>query len=137
MTLPIIELDQPLPLPIQHTAVTAPFWDALARGRFIANCCQACGYLAFPPKGFCPHCSAGDMGWTELSGKGVLYSCTTVHAAPAVFGELPLQVAIVDLEEGIRLVTRLLEGDQAVLDTAVELQVTKLTNGFLFAARPL
>ena len=137
MTLPIVELDQPLPLPIQVTAVSAPFWDALAEGRFIASHCNGCGYLAFPPKAFCPHCSGDNMGWQDLSGKGLLYSCTAVHAAPPIFGELPLQVAIVDLVEGVRLVTRLVDCEQPPLDTPVELLVTKMNNGYLFAARPL
>lgn len=137
MSLAITKLDRALPLPIQVTAVTAPFWDALAQGRFIASHCADCNYLAFPPKGSCPGCAGNNMGWRDLSGKGVLYSHTTVHSAPPVFGDKPFQVAIVDLEEGIRLVTNLTDCEQASLDCTVVLQVTQLSNGYLFAARPL
>ena len=136
MSLQILELDQALPLPIQVTRINAPFWEGLAEGRFLCNCCSNCGYLAFPPKAYCPQCSHDTMEWQQLTGNGVLYSCSTVHAAPPMFGELPLQVAVVDLEEGIRLVTRLIDCEQPILDTAVKLLVTKLNNGYLFAARP-
>jgi uncharacterized OB-fold protein len=137
MTLAITTLDRALPLPIQVSAVTAPFWDALAQGRFIASSCSDCHYLAFPPKAHCPGCAGNNMGWQELSGKGVLYSRTTVHSAPPMFGDKPLEVAIVDLEEGVRLVTKLIDCEKATLDSTVILQVTQMDDGYLFAAGPL
>lgn len=136
MSLPIVELDQPLPLPIQVSRVTAPFWQGLAQGRFQATRCGDCDYLAFPPKVCCPGCGGEEMGWQALSGRGHLYAYTTIHAAPPLFSDLPLRVAIVDLEEGIRLVTSLVDCNDVALDTPVVLQVRKFNNGYLFAASP-
>jgi uncharacterized OB-fold protein len=77
------------------------------------------------------------MDWVEVSGRGRLYSATRVHAGPKRFAaDLPYAVGIVDLEEGVRLVARLLgEAGPEHLDKPVELVVTQYRDGPLFAAR--
>jgi uncharacterized OB-fold protein len=74
-----------------------------------------------------------------LSGKGTLYSHTRVHAAPAVFrSEAPYRVCVVDLEEGVRIATRLVDGDEPpTMGGAVEMIVLRYDDGALFAARPV
>ena len=73
-----------------------------------------------------------------LSGRGKLYSQTLVHAAPAVFqDEVPYRVGIVDLNEGVRIATRVLADIEPKLDTAVEIVVLSYQDGPLFAVRPL
>jgi uncharacterized OB-fold protein len=73
----------------------------------------------------------------QLSGRGKLYSQTVVHAAPAVFqDEVPYRVGIVDLDEGLRIATRVLADTQPELDTAMEIVAVNYINGPLFAARP-
>ena len=73
-----------------------------------------------------------------LSGRGKLYSQTVVHAAPAVFkDDVPYRVGIVDLEEGIRIATRVLAHLEPRLDSAVEIVVLNYSDGPLFAARAL
>jgi uncharacterized OB-fold protein len=73
-----------------------------------------------------------------LSGRGKLYSQTVVHAAPAVFqDEVPYRVGIVDLNEGVRIATRVLADIEPKLDTAVEIVVLSYQDGALFAVRPL
>jgi uncharacterized OB-fold protein len=60
-----------------------------------------------------------------------------VHAAPAAFqGEVPYRVGIVDLDEGIRIATRVLADSEPVLDMAIEIVVLSYRDGPLFAARP-
>jgi uncharacterized OB-fold protein len=78
------------------------------------------------------------MAWQELSGRGVLYSRTTSHMAPPPYREqLPLQIAVVDLEEGLRVLTCLLGPDSDTpLDSPVQLVVTEFDDGCFFAARP-
>jgi uncharacterized OB-fold protein len=94
--------------------------------------------LTFPPKPFCPHCWSKRIDWIPLSGRGKLYSQTVVHAAPMVFqGEVPYRVGIVDLDEGLRIATRVLADHEPALDTTVELVVLNYSDGPLFAARPL
>ncbi|MBU8918849.1 OB-fold domain-containing protein [Bacillus sp. FJAT-29953] len=66
--------------------------------------------MTFPPKLICPNCFSEDLKWIQLSGKGKLYSLTKVWAGPEIFkDELPYTVCIVDLEEGIRVASRLLD----------------------------
>ncbi len=72
-----------------------------------------------------------------LSGRGKLYSQTVVHAAPAVFqDEVPYRVGIVDLDEGVRIATRVLSEREPALDAVVEIVVLNYRDGPLFGARP-
>lgn len=124
--------------PPRVTAFTRRFWEALAEGALTTTQCAACGRLAFPPRPFCPHCWARDVRWTALSGNGRLYSHTVVHAAPAVFRrEAPYRVGIVDLDEGLRIATRLLPAPEPVVDGPVAMVVQAFTDGPLYAARPI
>jgi len=67
------------------SALTRPFWDAAAEGRYILPRCNACGRHFFRPEVACPHCFAVDWAWVSASGHGTLYStrsCTR-HPRPA------------------------------------------------------
>jgi len=78
------------------------------------------------------------VAWIELSGRGKLYAQTVVHAAPSVFrDEAPYRVGIVDLEEGVRIATRIVSEETPELDHPVEIVVLNYTDGPLFAARPV
>ncbi|RAR59270.1 hypothetical protein C7401_111120 [Paraburkholderia unamae] len=131
-----IVIDQPRAYAPRVTAFTRPFWDALRDGQLRTTRCEACSAYTFPPKPFCPHCWSRDVRWTELSGRGTLYSATTVHAAPAAFRELaPYRVGIVDLEEGPRIAVALWGDGPFALDSPVEIVVLDHADGPLFAAR--
>lgn len=107
--LEIIDAGRPHPYPPRVSEFTRTFWDGLAEGRFLTTVSASTGRLTFPPKPVSPSDWADDMQWIELSGRGVLYSHTTLHSAPAVFtGELPYTVCIADLDEGLRIATRYL-----------------------------
>lgn len=137
MTLPTINLDAKRSYPPRVTAFTKRFWEALGEGKFLATVCQACQQKAFPPKPICPHCWSNKVAWVDLSPTGELYSATTIHAAPAAFAnEVPYRVAIVDLDDGLRIATKLI-GDHVPLGSRVEIVVLQYRDGPLFAARPL
>ncbi|MDH3231973.1 MAG: OB-fold domain-containing protein, partial [Alphaproteobacteria bacterium] len=102
MTLPTIRRAGARPYPPRVSEFTAPFWEALAKGRLVTTRGKTSGRLSFPPKPFCPFSWEREVEWAELSGRGILYSHTVVHAAPSVFAHLaPYRVCIVDLEEGL------------------------------------
>ena len=126
------------PYPPAQSSFTSAFWRGLDEGRFMATHCTACDRLSFPPKPFCPHCWHRSVQWRAIEPRGVVYSATTIHAAPKVFGaEAPYQVGIIDLRAGLRIATRLL-GDTPtarLLDREVELAVLAYEDGPLFAAR--
>lgn len=78
------------------------------------------------------------MNWVELSGHGTLYARTTIHAAATQFREqVPFNVGIVDLEEGVRLVTGLIDEPVKIKnDAAIMLVILSYDDGLLFAAKP-
>ena len=96
----------PKPLP-QPTAQSRPFWDACASDDLRLQRCDACGAWWFPPAERCPECLGTRWAWTTTSGRGRVYSFVVFHRAyhPAFASELPYVVALVELEEGPRLIS--------------------------------
>jgi uncharacterized OB-fold protein len=78
--------------------------------------CAGCGAHHFPSHDTCPYCSAEDPQPTELTGRGTLWAWTAVTAPPPGYlGQTPFGVGVVELPEGIRVITRLTESDPAAL----------------------
>lgn len=104
-----------LPLPIPD-AETAPFWDAARDGRLAYQRCADCGVAIFYPRLVCPHCLSDRLDWEDSAGAGTLYSVTVVYRAPAAFRDLvPYAVALVDLDEGFRMMARIDANDPNAL----------------------
>jgi uncharacterized OB-fold protein len=98
---------KPLPKP---TPDTQPFWDALKQHRLMLPKCKACGKLHFFPRPFCPHCFSWDLEWVRCSGKGKLYSFLINHRpAPGFEEETPYVIAVVELDEGPRMLSNLID----------------------------
>ncbi len=136
MSIEFVDIDCPRAYPPRPTECTKIFWDALAEGLFQTTICDDCNRFTFPPKPICPHCWSKSVGWKKLSGEGTLYSRTVIHAAPAVFkNETPIHAGIIDLKEGIRIATQLLEDDPIPIDSTVEIVVVRYTDGPLYGAR--
>jgi hypothetical protein len=93
-----------LPVP---DAETQPYWDATRRGRLLIKGCRVCGRPFFYPRAHCPRCHATDTVWREASGRGTVYTFTIVHQndLPPFRDRVPYVVAIVELEEGVRMTT--------------------------------
>jgi uncharacterized OB-fold protein len=80
------------------------FWEGTAKGELWIQKCNACGLLRHPPGPMCPSCHAADRGHVVASGRGTIFSFL-VHHAPKMPGrELPLTLALVELDEGVRMV---------------------------------
>ena len=91
--------------------------------------CTACGAHHFPRHDNCPYCSTEDPVPTELTGSGTLWAWTAVTSAPPGYeGEIPYGLGVVELPEGIRVITRLTESDPAALRAGhdMELRVVPL-----------
>lgn len=101
---------------------SAPYWDALNAGRLIIKSCVDCGRAHFYPRELCPHCHSDNLSWIEASGRGVIYSFTVCRrpAGPAFADEVPYVVALIDLPEGPRMMSRI-TGDPS--DVAIGRQV--------------
>lgn len=95
---------------------SAPYWQALIDERLIVKSCADCGKSHFYPRELCPHCHSDRLSWVDVSGLGEIYSYTVCHrpAGPAFAGETPYVVAIVELDEGPRMMSRIIADWQAV-----------------------
>ena len=111
------------PAPITN-ADSRVFWEGVARDELLLHHCKACSKLHYPPRHLCPYCWSDDLDWTPSSGKGVVYSFTVMHRAPTpnFIGRVPYVVALIDLEEGPRMMANILGHD--ALATAVEDRVS-------------
>jgi uncharacterized OB-fold protein len=95
---------------------TEPFWNACVEGRLTVQRCTACGAHQFYPRPFCLSCESAALEWTDVKGTGTIYSLTTVRMP--VIAELPppYLLALVDLDEGPRLLTNIKAETAAIGD---------------------
>ncbi|GAB3014618.1 Zn-ribbon domain-containing OB-fold protein [Mycobacterium bourgelatii] len=95
-----------LPVP-EPSAVSAPFWDATRRHELTMQRCESCSRLVWYPRFVCPHCGGLSLRWEKLSGGGVVYAVSVHHRAalPALADKVPYSVVLVDLDEGVRLMS--------------------------------
>jgi len=109
-----------------------PFWDGARAGKLMLMGCNACGRAYHYPRPACPHCWSEDVAWREATGRATLYTFSTVHVndLPPFKEQLPYVVGIVDLEEGVRMTTRLVDSDASSLRIGMPVQVdfTPLTD---------
>lgn len=82
----------------------AYFFEGTAQRELRIQKCNACGTLRHPPGPACPDCGALDRGHVVAGGEGTVYSYLVHHAPPVPGKELPLVIALVDLDEGVRFV---------------------------------
>jgi uncharacterized OB-fold protein len=98
---------KPLPRPAPESV---PYWEAAKNHRLELPRCNVCGKFWFPPSRSCPHCLATDFAWTPVSGRGKVFSFVVFHRVyhPAWDGEVPYVVALIELEEGPRLLSNVI-----------------------------
>jgi uncharacterized OB-fold protein len=106
------------PLP-EVTPLTEPFWAAARERRLVIQRCAECEAFQFPPEVACTRCGSPAVDWRTVSGRATLYSWTVAHPPmlPYFAERAPWPVAAVQLEEGPRLITNLV--DVAVEDYEV------------------
>jgi uncharacterized OB-fold protein len=97
---------KPLPVPSPESE---PFWDACRRHELALQRCEPCGTSWFPPSALCPRCLGEAWHWEATSGQGSVYSFVVFRRVyhPGFADDIPYVVAVVELEEGPRLPTRL------------------------------
>jgi uncharacterized protein len=99
--------DQPKAVP-RPTPETQPFWDGTAAGELRVQRCLACARHYFYPRPICPHCGSDAVEWVTVSGRATLYSYVISHRpAPGFAGEGPYAIAVVELDEGVRMMTNI------------------------------
>jgi uncharacterized OB-fold protein len=98
------------PLPVADP-VTAPFWASVKAHAMQLQRCNGCGRSIFYPRGVCPHCFSDDLAWQPVAGTGAVHAFTIVHRhpSPAFNDEAPYVVALIELDEGVRMLSNLVE----------------------------
>jgi len=106
----------PTPSPLsQH------YWDACARGELLFQRCGNCGKPNFDPALLCRHCGSRDLTWEQSAGNGTVYSWTVVWRPQQPSFVVPYAPAIVDMDEGYRMLANVVGCD--VADLAVGMRV--------------
>ena len=109
-----------LPTP---TPETLHYWEGCKAGELRLQRCTPCAHVYFPPRAFCPKCSSRDVAVFAAAGRGTLYSYIINHRPRPDMGSEPHSIAVVQLDEGPRMMTNIINCPQTpealVLDMPV------------------
>jgi uncharacterized OB-fold protein len=113
---------KPLPIIDNDTKV---FWEACNNERLVIQQCLDCSSYIFYPRIICPHCMSGQIEWKEVSGKGKVYSYTVARrpADPNFSDDVPYVVALVELDEGVRMMTNIINTSVESVHCEMEVEV--------------
>ncbi|WP_294221492.1 Zn-ribbon domain-containing OB-fold protein [uncultured Shimia sp.] len=108
------------------TMESEAYWQAANEGKLLVKRCGDCGQVHFFPRAICPECFSSNTEWQEASGKGRIYSYSVTRRA-----EVPYAIAYVTLEEGVTMLSNIVEADLNALavDMPVEVVFGKTRNG--------
>lgn len=102
-----------------------PYWQAADEGKLLVKKCNACGEVHHYPRDICPHCLSSDTVWQQAAGTGTVYSFSTMGQ-----GDTAYTLAYVTLDEGVTLMTNLVDCDPAKVAIGDKVRVVfKPTDG--------
>ncbi|MBU0991020.1 MAG: Zn-ribbon domain-containing OB-fold protein [Proteobacteria bacterium] len=101
------------------------YWKGTKQHKLLIQTCNECGAKIFYPRKFCPECWSKDLGWIEAKGTARVYSFTITRdmVEPKFMPDLPYVLAMVDLDEGIRMMTRIVECDHDKIRIGMDVEV--------------
>ena len=117
------EYSRPLPRP-QNIELTRPYWDAAKRHELVMPRCKKCDHFFFYPRSECPRCLSTEIEWTKVSGRARLHTFTIVRQPvnPAFLEDVPYVYALVQLNEGPRMISNVVECE--IDDVRVDMPLT-------------
>lgn len=115
--------DKPVPEPSE---LSAPYWEAAARGELVAQRCEKCGTHFLYVRDWCPECGSADITWSKTKGRGRIHSFSVIYHAPypAFETDVPYAIAVVLLQEGAQLMTNIVECDLDKVHVGQDVEVT-------------
>ena len=113
------EGQRPLPEP---TPETRHFWDGTKAGELRLQRCDACRHTYFPPRPFCPKCASRDVAVVKASGRAKLFSYV-IHHRPTPGFTPPYAIAVVELDEGPRMMTNIVDCEPGTLECGQTVEV--------------
>jgi hypothetical protein len=116
------DLKKPLP---KATKWSKAFWEGAKQHRLLLKTCKACGHIDHPPYLFCTNCQGDNHEWIEASGKATLYAfaINEVGVPFPFIPDLPYVTALVDLKEGPRMISTIVECDLKSIRNGMALEV--------------
>jgi uncharacterized protein len=116
------------PTPVGEEAV---WFDHCRRRELVIQQCRGCSRHLFPPRSVCPHCLTDDPEWVRARGTGTVHTFTVQHRNPQGFeGQAPYTIAMVDLDEGVRMMTRIPgDPDRLAVGDPVEVRWADVADG--------
>ena len=101
------------------------FWDECRAHRLVLQYCPSCDLQIFYPRMACPRCLGMELGWRQASGRGTIYTYTIVKAnAPSAFvADVPYVVAVIRLEEGVQMLSNIVDSNHEELECDVPVEV--------------
>ena len=117
------KMQKPLP---GINKLNKPFWEATKRHELVLQHCCKCGVYRYPVGLTCPECVSDELEWRKVSGRGVIYTWTVFHRVyhPAFANEIPYAVVAVELDEGPRMITNLVDCQLANIKIGMPVEVT-------------
>lgn len=105
---------------------TEPWWSATREHRLLYKVCGSCDHRYWYPRDFCPQCWSEDTSWVQASGRATLYTYSMVQSndLPPWNERVPYVAAVVDLDEGPRMNTFMLDVDESELTIGMALEVS-------------
>lgn len=112
------------PTSIEGDGDSRIYWEGIAQDELRIQRCDVCARTVFYPRSICPHCHSDQLSWIGATGKGTIYTYTVAHQAFGAFaGEAPFIIAIVELEEGVRMMTRIVDAPHERVTIGAQVQV--------------
>ena len=114
------------PRPDLNDAATAPYWEAAARHKLMLPRCDRWGLVFFPPRELCPSCWSSELSWQPMSGMGSVWTFTEVHVPfydDTWAEDVPYVVAVIELDEGPRMLANIVESDMDRLSIGDRVEV--------------
>ncbi len=113
----------PAPAPMV-TSTTKEFWDATSRGEFLLQRCEQCDLVIWFPRSYCPECASTSLPTFRASGRGVVYSHTVIRKVGNDYkGAVPFVVAYVELDEGPRVMTNIVECEPGEVSVGMRVEM--------------
>ncbi len=110
---------------LQQDSDSRPYWEGLAQGELRIQRCKSCARAVFYPRALCPHCHSDQLEWIVASGKGTIYTYTVAHQGFGPFAaDVPFVIALVELEEGARMMSRILDAPRERVTIGAAVSVT-------------
>ena len=101
------------------------YWEGIEQGELRIQRCDVCARTVFYPRSICPHCHANQLSWIVATGKGTIYTYTVAHQAYGAFAsDAPFVIALVELAEGVRMMTRIVDAPREHVKIGARVQVS-------------